>query len=209
MFKYQARSGLLHSSDVGCIPAEFIRNYEDFKPRSGQLPLTNEEFEILRKLHKASEDGYEYGVVIVDGVVSDMFTSSERDAVKIPNALLIQMSNAPTKSVHLLHCHTNSTPHSAMDFKWLLRREIARVTVIACTGDVYTVEVGDDGDVPCHTEFVNVTHSKAIEAEVAVTNLQGFENWTKNERDYVAIREKTYLIARHYKWTLEGGYLYE
>lgn len=118
------------------------------------------------------------------------------------------IDNAPERSVHVMHSHTNSTPPSVRDFEHLLHESVDRISVIAHNEDVFSVYVGD-GEKPDVNRFRYEVKSISNEVYDNLGDLLGFADWTYEERQYAAIREQAYRIVRHFKWTMEGGYLNE
>ena len=107
-----------------------------------------------------------------------------------------------------MHSHTNSTPPSVKDFEHLLHESVDRISVIAHNEDVYSVYVGD-GEKPDLTLFRNEAKDISDETARELINFMGHDDWTYEERNYVRIREQAFRIVRHFKWTIEGGYLNE
>ena len=86
----------------------------------------------------------------------------------------------------------------------LLHKSVDKVTVIAHNKDAYSVRIGS-GVVPTIQEFDEVVKKIIKETEISVRGLPGFDNWTLSERGYMRICEQAFRIARHFKWTMEGG----
>ncbi len=81
---------------------------------------------------------------------------------------------------------------------------VSEIGVITANGDIYTVSVGS-GERPSEEEFDAVEKQIEKEANAAIMEYPDFWEWTPPQRNYMAIREKTYLIARHFGWTMKGG----
>lgn len=176
-------------------PTQFERNYEDFEP----LTITCEEREILSCLRQlATVNNVEYCQVSVGGAWSEPFTSGIYYKVAVDKTL--------TKEPHtnLYHAHTNSTCLSAEDLMLLTNPNIEKIAVVTRSGDVF-VASSDDNFRPDKIEYMEAVLSLASEANMNVLENPKFEKWTLQERTYMAIREEAFLIARHFKWKLEGG----
>ena len=186
------------------ISKEFADRFKDFK----ELSLMEREKEVLESLHKKSRaDGFEHGAIIIAGDSNIYkFSSKLKDKVRIPEREIHLINSAIEKSVHLFHSHTNITPHSTVDFEWLLNKNIDRVSVISYNKDVFSVWVGD-GWIPTKNEFEDITLSIKGKTRIDVLNLPEFDDLTIGERNNAAIREQAFQIARHFKWTMEGGSL--
>ena len=184
------------------VPKEYAGNFEDFQ----ELTLSQQDREILGNLQNSMlSDGFEHGAVVIDGE-THYFTSGFRDKIEIPPELNKLIESAPEKSVKLYHTHPSSAPHSAVDFRQLLRSGVDKSYVIGYNGDVFSVRVGD-GWIPTIHELDRMAETIRREVDIDNINLPGFDEWTLGERNYVATREQAYRIARHFKWTIEGGVL--
>ena len=80
--------------------------------------------------------------------------------------------------------------------------------VVGANGDVFLVSW--PADVERETAEKIRTATKQIRDEVnsAIRESPNFENWTFEERNYMAIREQAYLIARYFKLDFQGGNFY-
>lgn len=152
------------------------------------------------KLHKLCQaDGNESAIKIVKGEVGEVITSGAADWVKTGE-------NPPGTT--LLHSHTNDTPFSAVDLRHLLNPNVEKIGVVSYNGDAWMAYVGG-GWVPTVEEFD--TALKSINSEIDRDVYAGYDGDTVSENDllYMAIREQFFRVCRHFKWTAEGGYLYE
>ena len=184
------------------MPKEYIGNFDDFQP----LSLTEQDTEVLENLYNASQsDGFEHGAALIDGELHE-FTSSLESKVRVQGNVKQLINAAPDRSVRLYHSHTNATPHSITDFQWLLDEKIDRIIVIAYNGDAYSVSVGN-GWIPDIKEFLEITDNIREEVYLDVFDFSGYDSWTLDERHYVRVREQSFRIAQHFKWTMEGGSL--
>ncbi|MDR0249509.1 MAG: hypothetical protein LBI44_07670 [Oscillospiraceae bacterium] len=158
------------------------------------------------RLRSASEaDGFEHGAAIIDGKLYE-FTSGFGNKVKIPESVADTVNNDNVKSVHLLHSHTNDTPHSMTDLEKLLVDKVDRISVIAHNGDTFSVYVGH-GWIPTREEYRQAAKEISNEVDRDAHNIPEFTEWSVDERNYAGIREQAYRIVRHFKWTMEGGSL--
>ena len=177
------------------IPARYEGDFTDFEP----LSLNAEETAQLNELHqKAIGTGNEYGIALTEGGFSEPFTSGLHDRVLIPDEVL----NA--QHVQLYHAHTNATTVSAKDMEKLTRPNVDKVAVKAINGDTYAVSIGN-GYRPTLDEFMEVLNEIEREVDFSIMDDPEFFDWTVEQRNYMAIREQAFRVARHFKWTLEGG----
>ena len=175
-------------------PKEYDGVFDDFE----ELNLAKEEKTALVQLQSlANSDGNEHGTVIANGKITAYVSSGLPDAVKIS-------VDGLGDGLTVLHSHTNATPPSATDFRRLLDRRIEKIGVIGYNGDVFMAYIGD-GIVPEINEFDDVVKSIANEVNMSMIDDPNFYDWTIPEKNYMAIREQAYRIARHFEWTLEGG----
>lgn len=175
-------------------PKEYDGVFDDF----AELHLTKEENVAFMQLQElANSSGYEYGTIIVDGKMTNYISSGLPNAVKIP---LDGLGNGLT----VLHSHTNATPPSPTDFRRLLDERVEKIGVIGYNGDVFMAYIGD-GIVPDLDEFDSVVKDIAKEVNISLIDDPNYFEWSIPERNYMAIREQAYRIARHFEWTMEGG----
>lgn len=195
--KYLANSKTaeMHQFGKGATPpSEYDGIFDDF----AELNLSKSEVEALSTVwSKAKETGYEYGVVIENGVVSNPMTSDLPDAVKIT-------IDGYGDKLTLIHSHTNATPPSATDFQKLLEEKIDKIGVIGYNTDTYIAYIGD-GARPSVEEFNQFADIISREVTTEILDHPSFFDWSVDERNYMAIREQAYRIAQNYGWTLEGG----
>lgn len=163
------------------------------------MTLTEQEADAFFSLHdKASENGKENAVAFVNGQMTEIFTSDFENRVGVPHELLEK------QNVKIFHSHTNCTPPSGKDLEMLTNENVSEIGVITANGDIYTVSVGD-GERPSLEEFHAVAKQIEKEADKAIMEYPGFYEWSFPQRNYMAIREKTYRIVRHFGWTMKGG----
>lgn len=185
-------------------PADLIRKaqmyandtFDVFSP----LDLSKQERTALEKLHKLCQaDEYESAIKIVNGEVGEVVTSGAVGWVKTGD-------NPPGTT--LLHSHTNDTPFSAPDLRHLTNKNVEKIGVVSYNGDAWMAYVGD-GDTPTGEEFDSVVSSIRMEVDMDVCANYGAGEVSENDLQYIAIREQFFRICRHFKWTAEGGNLYE
>lgn len=170
--------------------------FDDFSP----LALSKQERAALEKLHKLCQaDEYESAIKIVNGEVGEVVTSGAVGWVKTGD-------NPPGTT--LLHSHTNDTPFSAPDLRHLTNKNVEKIGVVSYNGDAWMAYVGD-GDTPTGEEFDSVVSSIRREVDMDVCANYGAGEVSENDLQYIAIREQFFRICRHFKWTAEGGNLYE
>ena len=185
---------LQQNDSVAMPPTEYDGNFSDYQ----ELSLSAIEEQTFKSLRSASDNsGFEYGAVIETGKASEIFTSNNDNAVQID---ISKFGSGLT----VLHSHTNATPFSAQDFRYLLNEQVSKIGVIGSNGDTYTCYIGY-GDKPSLSEFNAVSDALAQEANITIMNEPNFFDWTIEERNYMAIREQAYRIANHFGWTMEGG----
>lgn len=179
------------------IPERYKDDFTDFEP----LTLGSEEREALDSVHKlALESGFEHGQVRTERGFSEIFTSRDHNKVGIPEKF------KTANHLDLYHSHTNVTPLSAQDFALLTRENVNSVSVIAINGDVYSVSIGN-GWRPSYEEFVDAVREVAKDTDRAMMDHEMFLSWSLPERNYMAIKEQAYRIAKYFGWRLEGGRL--
>lgn len=192
--KYLTASTLEQAGGIASPPSAYNGVFDDFR----ELNLSKEETTALSSLWTASKNtGHEYGVIIQNGVVGKPFTSGEA------NRIAINITGSGN-GVTVLHSHTNATPPSATDFKWLIANEVDKIGVIGYNGDAYMAYVGD-GEMPSLDVFDSVVTDIANTVNRDLIQDSNFFEWSIEERNYMAIREQAYRIAREFGWTLEGG----
>lgn len=177
------------------IPAEVDGNFDDF----AALSITENEAKELRALRELSQNSaYEYATVIYSDHIEQGKTSGLSDKVQI------EISAEDGNGIKLFHSHTNVTPLSQEDFSFLCNSQVDEIGNIAINGDIFICRVGT-GVRPTKEEFYDETDIIASEVDIDIQSHPMFEQWTPEERNYMAIREQAYRIARHYEWELEGG----
>ena len=179
------------------IPKEYEGNFEDFEP----LTIGPEEQAALVDLRRRTSDrGIEFGQGRTSEGFTRVFTSDDPNGVQIPEDVL----TAP--GLHLYHAHTNVTPLSASDFRLLTRENVESVTVITSDQSVFVASIGN-GWRPTPEEFDEAVRVIGAETDQALMDVPSFFSWSLAERNYAAIRERAYRIARFFEWRLEGGKL--
>lgn len=86
----------------------------------------------------------------------------------------------------------------------MLNKNVAKIGNIAYNGDAYIASVGD-GWVPSEDEFNEAINIISARADADIQEHPDFWYWSVEERNYMAIREQAYQIAREFGWKLEGG----
>lgn len=179
------------------IPEEYRGDFSDFE----QLDLSAAEKKAFVSLRGAvQESGYEHGAAMLNGQGSELFTSNMKDKVQIPQEYL------EADGVKLYHGHTNCTPPSHVDLKYLLKQNVSEVGVVTANGDVFTVSRGS-GVLATEDEFDAVVGDlyREINGEVMREALRN--GWTAEQANYVAVREQFFRTSRHFGWTMRGGRL--
>lgn len=193
--KIAAGDAMSQTKSAVSIPTSYQGNFDDFL----ELNISEEtraQFAELRRL--STEDGYEHAQVIRDGEPGQIVTS------KLPDKVNIKITEDDGYNLTLLHSHTNETPLSRADFKYLCNEQVDHVGNIAINGDTYVVSVGN-GWRPTLEEFEEEVEWIADEVDRDIMEMPEYDSWTIEERNYMAIREQAYRIARHYEWDLMGG----
>ena len=179
------------------IPDSIKGDFSDFS----ELSLTDEErTAVLTLLDKTKQTGFEHGAVLSPAEKTRYFTSGDQNSIRVP-------ADLPEHST-ILHSHPNSSPPSGQDFRQFAKAEVDRMGVVGANGDVFLVSW--PADVERETAEKIRTATKQIRDEVnsAIRESPNFENWTFEERNYMAIREQAYLIARYFKLDFQGGNFY-
>ena len=177
------------------IPELYRNDFSDYE----ELTLTEQEADAFLSLHdKASENGKENAVAFVNGQMTEIFTSDFENRVGVPHELLEK------QNVKIFHSHTNCTPPSGKDLEMLTNENVSEIGVITANGDIYTVSIGD-GEHPLPEEFRMIEKQIQNEIDTAMVDYPDFWEWSIPQRNYMAIREKTYRIVRHFGWTIKGG----
>ena len=175
-------------------PKEYDGNFDDYEP----LNLSDAERKGFGSLRSATaSSGFEYGVVIENGNVGTLHTSG------LPDAVALSFDDYG-EGLTVLHSHTNATTFSVQDFAMLFNPKVEKVGVVGYNGDAYLTYVGG-GWLPSLSEFEADVSRIRQEANVTIMEDPDFCSWSLEERNYMAIREQAYRIARNYGWTIEGG----
>ena len=179
------------------IPELYRNDFSDYE----ELTLTEQEADAFFSLHdRASENGQENILGFINGRRTEIYTSELEGKVEVPKEFL----DKNNQNVKIYHNHTNCTTPSGGDLEKLTYENVSEIGVITANGDIYTVSVGS-GERPSEEEFDAVEKQIEKEANAAIMEYPDFWEWTPPQRNYMAIREKTYLIARHFGWTMKGG----
>ena len=182
------------------IPKEYLHNYEECNP----LEITEEEKTVLDGLRSlADQTGYEYGRAIVDSIPEEPFTNELPDKVHVPEKYL-----GSEKTVLLYHSHTLDTTLSSSDLKLLVHENVDKVVVITRNNDIFSVEVGD-GYRPLDDEFDEIENEIYKMAMENISDNPSFNAWTPEEKWYAFLREKAFILANRFGWTLRGGSYYD
>jgi hypothetical protein len=190
----------MQGSSKVSMPQEYINNYDDFE----ELKIDDTTKNTLHELHNLSvESGNEYGIIIQNGkTVGKPFTSNESGRLEF------SLNDYKGGDLEIYHSHTNITPLSAKDFSFLLNKNVAKIGNIAYNNDVFIASVGN-GWVPTVDEFNETVQNISDEVDEQFLFSEEYEAYTPAERAYMAIREQSFRIARHFKWTMEGGSINE
>lgn len=165
------------------------------------LSLTTDEIELLKALRNmADRSGFEYGYAAQFSWVSGIFTSRARNHVDIPAYILNR------QRISLYHAHTNKTLLSTQDLRLLLNPNIDKICVITTDFVISSAYVGD-GYRPDDAEFQEASKYIGRDVDMELLDDPHFFEWTPEERVFHAVCEQSFRIARHFKWTMEGGQL--
>ncbi len=179
-------------------PKAFDGDFSDFE----ELSLTKAEETTFRELVNSSKSsGVEYGAIIQAGETGELITSNDANGVRFDKSKLKPGS-------HLLHSHTNGSPLSIQDLSLLLDERVESIGNISYNGDVFRVSAGY-GVRPTVEEYMSIKEEVSRQATTDIMEHPDFYDWTIEERNYMAIREQMYLLARRFGWTIEGGRLFE
>lgn len=179
------------------IPELYRNDFSDYE----ELTLTEQEADAFLSLHdRASENGQENILAFINGRRTKIYTSELEGKVEVPKEFLDENN----QNVKIYHNHTNCTTPSGRDLEKLTYENVSEIGVITANGDIYTVSVGD-GERPSLKEFHAIAKQIEKEADKAIMEYPDFYEWSFPQRNYMAIREKTYRIVRHFGWTMKGG----
>lgn len=192
--KYLNASALEQAGGIASPPKAYNGVFDDFK----ELNLSEEETRAFSSLWKASKNaGHEYGVIIQNGTTGELFTSGKSNKIEIRFV-------GDGTGVTVLHSHTNATPPSAADFRWLIEHKVDKIGVVGYNGDAYMAYIGG-GEIPSLDVFDSVVADISKTVNRDIINDPNFFEWSIEERNYMAIREQAYRTALEFGWTLEGG----
>ena len=179
------------------IPEEIQGKFEDFK----SLAISEEEKKELASLRALSaSSGYEHATIYLSDGTTRRVTSEISDKVQI------ELKSEDGKGIQIFHSHTNVTPLSGNDFRFLCSEQVDTIGNIAINGDTYICRLGS-GIRPTEKEFDEDKRRIAKEVDSDILEQAIINNWAPEEATYMAIREQAYRIARNYEWELEGGHL--
>ena len=108
--------------------------------------------------------------------------------------------------IRLYHSHTNDTLLSQDDYTLLLNPKVERISVVTATGKVFSCTIGN-GVVPGVDEYLELLLELEEDLSRSIPADPRFLNWSRERRFYEYMREKSFRIARYFKWRLEGGTL--
>ena len=167
----------------------------DFCP----LTLTDEEIHLLKNLRRLSDEtGVEYGQLRNKYGFSNPYTSHDK------NSVAVHFDPQDESFVCLYHSHINETLFSRQDYSLLIAHNVARISVITSNCEVFSVYIGD-GYRPGEEEYWDVVADIHSEVVFDMANRYGFLDLDPNQMTAMTYREMAFRIARHFKWTLEGG----
>jgi SPP1 gp7 family putative phage head morphogenesis protein len=197
-YKAWEKSKAAHQTEIEVkVPDRYKGNFEDFNP----LSIGAKERQAFDALKKASDStGYEYGQIFTGAGSTDSFTSG------LPDKVQIDLSQVDGSGLAIYHSHTNVTPLSADDFGFLCNPRVDAIGNVARNGDVFVARIGD-GIRPTRDDFDAAVDRIRTEVDHDLLDDPDFWDWSFEERNYAAIREQAFRIAREFKWTLEGGSL--
>ena len=179
------------------IPASAQGNFDDFS----MLTISEEDKKELIGLRQLSETtGYEHAVIKLSNGTINRLTSCLSAKVEIT------ISSDDGSGIQIFHSHTNVTPLSGGDFRFLCNEQVDAVGNIAINGDTCICRIGN-GIRPTEDEFNEDKKRIAKEVDSDMLEMAIEHNWTPEETTYMAIKEQAFRIARHYEWELEGGRL--
>ena len=165
-----------------------------------KLTLSYEDICILKNLrHLSLKTGYEWAVIIVDGQPGEPYTSRFKNRVHVSIVDKWQ-------KINIFHSHTNNTAFSSEDFRQLLNLNVERIVVVTRDGEAYVARRGD-GMMPDRDEFDSVVSDIEIEVDLEVADSPDFCDLSYDQKVERAVKEKTFRIARNFKWIIEGGTL--
>ena len=190
--------GILNQEDSAAKPPkEYEHNYNDFD----ELQLSEHERKSLEHLWTLSqENGFEYGMIIEEGVASEPKTNYDPNKVLIPDELITKDHTT------ILHCHTGNTPLSAVDLRRMTNEKVDKVGVVTDNKDVFTVALGD-GWRPTVEEYNAIEKEIRENTDIDMMSQAMEYEWTPEELVYMCIREQLYRTALKFGWKVEGGLL--
>jgi|GEM_PF-3290989 len=182
------------------VPKKFDGNFDDYLP----LSIGKEERAVLSGLNqKARETGYEHAQIISENGKSAIFTSNDKNGVGI------NLDIIDGEHLKVYHSHTNLTPLSKKDFRFLCDERVEEIGNVASNGDAFIARIGN-GYRPSIEEFesvINDDFQAMINGEIASDPERfglSFDS-SPEEYTYVAIREQAFQIAASFGWEYEGG----
>lgn len=199
--KPQQRTALAYMNQEGgraTIPPAVEGDFSDF----ASLNIAKEDRAALSNLRqKTIETGLEQGCIKRQDGTYRFVDGKEKSRIKM---IVLEEDG---EKVDLFHSHTNDTLPSASDFRRLVDERINSIAVTTSNGDVYVVKVGYGWRPESIDDFEQIVQSLSREADRTIREDPRFDSWTYEERNYMAIREQAYIIARYFGWELQGGKL--
>lgn len=178
-------------------PKEYEHNFDDFT----ELNIGEQERQELINLKELSEKtGFEYGIIIEDGVLHEPETSKEPGRVKVAIESIKQEHST------VLHSHTGDTPLSAVDLEKLTHEKIDKVGVVTDNKDVFTVAIGD-GWRPTLEEYTEAEKEIRAQTDSDMIEQARAHGWSPEELTYMCVREQMYRTSLRFGWKVEGGTL--
>lgn len=180
------------------VPPEVEGDYSDF----AELSITKQERDEFAGIHKRMLfSGFEEGSVRQQDGKFRIVRGTEIGRIKIV------ITDDDGQSVGLFHSHTNDTPFSSDDFKRLLDERVECIGVVTANEDVFIARTGRGWKPETIAEYDDIVDKLATQANNTIRNDPRFPEWSYGERNYMAIREEAFLIARYFGWELQGGKL--
>ena len=180
------------------IPADVEGDFSDFP----ELTISEKERTAFSELFKNTQiTRLEHGCVIqANGTIR--FTDAG-----LPGKVKITISEDDGMGISIFHSHTNDTPFSGFDFIRFADKRVDAIGVVTNNGDVFVAYIRDGFRPPIGQEFEDIVAMLAKEADIAVMRDPRFYEWTYEEKSYMTIREKAFLIARYFGWEIQAGKL--
>ncbi len=179
------------------IPKFLEGDFEDFD----DLILSEGERNALNQLRYLSDkDNFEHLVLDYGSSFTAPSCSSKHDSVEI------NLEGIDNSDIKVYHSHTNDTLLSTRDLKHLTDERVSVVGVVTKNGDVFTAEIGN-GYRPTEDEFDEAQAEIDIIANDNIFSMYPVSELSFPEINYLYIREKAFITARKFGWTIRGGKL--